>query len=185
MHTQHKSRAGGENEVFTLGNRNAKKKKRSHRGSIMSIPLMEIKVDVIDPTLFSSTIIKQSRLLSEKSGAHSDTQRSWMTYLVSPCGGFFFYFFWQPHLTCALSVFSCFTSYLSQSAAHFALCLWPPPPTPTLSVQFHLCRWHVGGVGMTSRLSIGLLRFSATAFALRVGAAMHGERVSSVCAPWF
>lgn len=55
-------------------------KKNDHdRRSIMSIPLMEIEVDIIDPTLLYSTLIKGSRLLFKKSGAHPDTQRSWMT----------------------------------------------------------------------------------------------------------
>lgn len=55
-------------------------KKNDHdRRSIMSIPLMEIKVDVIDPTLLYSTLIKGSQLLCKKQWCSPRHQRSWMT----------------------------------------------------------------------------------------------------------
>lgn len=54
----------------------------------MSIPLVEIKVDTIDPKLLQSTLMARSWPLFEKCSTLPDTQRSWVTYLVSPCGGF-------------------------------------------------------------------------------------------------
>lgn len=45
----------------------------------MSIPLVEIKVDMIDPTVLYSTLMERSWPLFEKCNAHPDTQRSWVT----------------------------------------------------------------------------------------------------------
>lgn len=39
------------------------------------------------------------------------------------------------------SGFSYFTSYVTHTAAHFTLYLWPLPPTPALAVQLRLCWW--------------------------------------------
>lgn len=100
----------------------------------MSIPLMEIKVDIIDPALAHSTLTQGSRLLFE-----TPRHPKVLGDLVSE-SQWWFYTSFDSLGSHVRSVFSCFTSYLSHSAAHFARYLWPPPPTPALSVQFHLCR---------------------------------------------
>lgn len=45
----------------------------------MSIPLVEIKVDMIDPKHLYSTLMGRSLPLFEKYSTHPDTQRSWVT----------------------------------------------------------------------------------------------------------
>ena len=115
-----------------------KKKKKiiGRTWGIISIPLVEIKVDMMDPKLFLNGGKLASLWKVQRSPRHPKvlgdlvSKSLWWVLVVLLTGS---------HVS---AVFSYFTSYLTLTlAAHSALHLWPLPPTLALSVPVPPRRW--------------------------------------------